>query len=88
MNLDQLYQLRNRAKGNDKKVISKETFLTVLDSHIRLLNGQNDSSIIREHNEPVKVTQGLKTAIGMEQVRVPPTHEQVSKVYNQMFGKW
>lgn len=88
MNLDQLYQLRSYWKDNPYKVVTKEVALAVLDSHIRLLSGRDDSSIIREHTEPVQAVQGLQMASGMEQVRVPPTHEQVSKAYNQMFGKW
>ena len=80
MELDELMKLRLYAKSSKNKVVMKETFLSVLDSHIRLALSLDDRLVIRDKKMSYNERQALKS--GIEQVRLPPTQEQVRKAYN------
>jgi len=86
VNLSQLIQLRMYAKESPHKVISKETFLEVVDSHIKAISGTDEQSIHPVIKMSYSERQELKS--GIEQIRRPPLDhqahaEQVRKIYDQ-----
>lgn len=82
LNLSQLYQLRTSVKQNHNKVVSKYAFLTLLDSHIEALSGQDELQVIQQSIEPENGLQSVYNHYVPEPFRMPVTREQVKRAYN------
>lgn len=80
LNLTQLYELRNNVKANPNRVVSKNAFLTLLDSHISVLSGKNDLQLVRDTKEPENGLQKVYEHYAL--TRHPPTMDEVRKAYN------
>lgn len=80
LNLSQLYELRNNVKQNPNKVVSKNAFLTLLDSHISLFNSRNDLQLVRDTKEPENGLQKVYEHYALS--RCPPSMDEVRKAYN------
>lgn len=81
LNLSQLYELRTNVKQNTNKVVSKNAFLALLDSHISVLSGKNDLHVIRDTNEYESGLQRVYDHYALDSVRLPPTIEERNKAY-------
>lgn len=78
MNLTELYQLRNYATGNTNKVINKDVFLSVLDSHIRAIAPTDE----HYHSQDTKQPQRAFTeATRIDRIHHPPVRNEVLKKY-------
>lgn len=80
LNLTQLYELRNNVALNPNRVVSKNAFLKLLDSHISLFNSRNDLQLVRDTKEPDNGLQKVYEHYAL--TRHPPvTIERRDKAY-------
>jgi hypothetical protein len=81
VNLSQLYELKNEISRNPNKVISKLVLLSVLESHIQALTPSNDVQVIQDSKPLEMPFKSVYERDGNQQVRLPPTQEQVRRAY-------